>query len=195
MLTSGLSISSESFHGESRRIFWLLAENLWEKSWIIYVVHHLSRDNFLPDDGSILLKTACVSSLLIGHAIRTNCKRNKGKDRHIITQRGWWRSVFEQKIGLKTWITKLPSIDVTKPSWKTGPYRFATAMVLRMPARFATICPESLNIERRYSCRAMLNFEPVAPPTTPGISQINKSSDCPHVILYMCAMVEMNCQY
>ena len=29
---------------------------------------------------------------------------------------------------------------------------------------------ESLNIERRYSCRAMLNFEPVAPPATGGIS-------------------------
>ena len=47
--------------------------------------------------------------------------------------------------------------------------------------------PESLNIERRYSCRAMLNFEPVAPQATGGISQINKSSGCPHVIVYMCA--------
>ena len=32
-----------------------------------------------------------------------------------------------------------------------------------------------LRLERRYSCRAMLNFEPVAPPATGGISQTNKS--------------------
>ena len=40
---------------------------------------------------------------------------------------------------------------------------------------------ESLNIERRYSCHAMLNFEPVAPPATGGISQINKSSLVVHM--------------
>jgi len=40
---------------------------------------------------------------------------------------------------------------------------------------------ESLNTERRYSCRAMLNFEPVAPPPTGGISQINKS----HLVVHM----------
>ena len=40
---------------------------------------------------------------------------------------------------------------------------------------------ENLNIERRYSCRAMLHFEPVAPPATGGISQINKSSLVVHM--------------
>ena len=37
---------------------------------------------------------------------------------------------------------------------------------------------ENLNIERRYSCRAMLNFEPVV---TGGISQINESSLVVHM--------------
>jgi len=46
--------------------------------------------------------------------------------------------------------------------------------------------PERLNIERRYSCRTMLNFEPVAPPATGGISEINKSSGCLHVIVHTC---------
>jgi len=36
-------------------------------------------------------------------------------------------------------------------------------------------------IERRYSCRAMLKFEPVAPPAIGGISQINKSSLVVHM--------------
>ena len=46
---------------------------------------------------------------------------------------------------------------------------------------FNALIAESLNIERRYSCRAMLNFEPVAPPATGGISQINKSSLVVHM--------------
>ena len=45
------------------------------------------------------------------------------------------------------------------------------------------LSPESLNIERHYSCRATLNFEPVAPQATGGISQINKSS----LVVHMCA--------
>ena len=40
---------------------------------------------------------------------------------------------------------------------------------------------ESLNIERRYSCCAMLNFEPVTPPASEGISQINKTSLVVHM--------------
>jgi len=48
------------------------------------------------------------------------------------------------------------------------------------------ITVDSLNIERRYSCRAMLNFEPVAPPATGGISQINKSSLVVHMWLCTC---------
>ena len=44
-----------------------------------------------------------------------------------------------------------------------------------------SVSPESLNIERRDSCRAMLNFEPVAPPATGGISPINKSALVVHM--------------
>ena len=51
------------------------------------------------------------------------------------------------------------------------------------------VISESLNIERRYSCRAMLKFEPVAPLAIGGISQINKSSLVVHIwsCTYMCA--------
>jgi len=43
------------------------------------------------------------------------------------------------------------------------------------------LIPESLNIERHYSCHAMVNFEPVAPPAAGDISQINKSSLAVHM--------------
>ena len=66
----------------------------------------------------------------------------------------------------------------------------------RKPKHFAILLAKSLNIERRYSCRAMLNFEPVAPRATGGISQINKSSLVVHMCSCTCVrMVEMNCQY
>ena len=47
--------------------------------------------------------------------------------------------------------------------------------------KISIVQTESLNIEKRYSCRAMLNLEPVAPPATGGISQINKSSLVVHM--------------
>jgi len=46
---------------------------------------------------------------------------------------------------------------------------------------FPLVLPESLNIERGYSCRAMLSFEPVAPQATGGIAQLNISSLVVHM--------------
>ena len=53
---------------------------------------------------------------------------------------------------------------------------YAAPLLLGLMGSASCMKPESLNIERRYSCRAMLKFEPVAPPVTGGIYQINKSS-------------------
>ena len=91
-----------------------------------------------------------------------------------------------------------PSVSHLNESRKSNKYERNLAEISwrnKIATHHCFVLSESLNIEKRYSYRAMLNLEPVAPPATGCISRINNSSLVVHMWLCTCMrMVEMNCQ-